>query len=77
MGGLAYAVVLTAARMITTKGGFILIRFLWLFCCYSWQIVLNYTATSNHGTFNRAIFISVAKSTGRLFSDTPLHTGCR
>jgi hypothetical protein len=40
LGGLAYAFVLTGAWMITAGGGFYLVRFLWLFSCYAWPIVL-------------------------------------
>lgn len=40
LGGLAYALVLTSAWMIAAQGGFVPTRFLWLFFCYSWPIVL-------------------------------------
>jgi len=40
LGGLVYALVLTAAWMITAKGGFFLTRFLMLFSCYSWPVVV-------------------------------------
>lgn len=40
MGGLAYALVLTSAWMITAGGGFYLVRFFWLLSCYAWPIVL-------------------------------------
>jgi hypothetical protein len=40
LGGVAYALVLTAAWMITAAGGFILTRFLWLFSCYGWPVVV-------------------------------------
>jgi hypothetical protein len=39
-GGLAYALVLTVPWMIFAQGGFILSRFLWLFVCHAWPIVL-------------------------------------
>ncbi|HUL63329.1 MAG TPA: hypothetical protein VLW55_01825 [Burkholderiaceae bacterium] len=39
-GGLAYAFVMTVPWMVFTEGGFILSRFLWLFVCHSWPIVL-------------------------------------
>lgn len=40
VGGLAYALTLTIPWMVTTGGGFILTRFLWLFACYAWPSVL-------------------------------------
>jgi len=40
LGGVAYALVLTAAWMVTAAGGFILTRFLWLFSCYCWPVVV-------------------------------------
>lgn len=40
LGGLVYALVLTSAWMSTAKGGFILTRFLWLYSCYSWPVVV-------------------------------------
>lgn len=39
-GGLAYALVLTAAWMITAGGGFYPVRFLWLLSCYAWPVIL-------------------------------------
>jgi hypothetical protein len=41
LGGLAYALVLTAVWMITLGDGFILTRFLWLLSCHCWPILLS------------------------------------
>lgn len=40
IGGLSYTLVLTAAWMITAGGGFFLTRFLWLFSCFCWPIII-------------------------------------
>lgn len=40
IGGLAYALVLTLAWMMAAKEGFALTRFLFLFSCYSWPVVV-------------------------------------
>ena len=39
-GGLAYALVFALAWLVVSKGGFIAVRFVWLFICCSWPIVL-------------------------------------
>jgi hypothetical protein len=40
LGGLAYALVLATAWMITARGGFYPVRFLWLLSCYAWPVIL-------------------------------------
>jgi len=40
LGGLAYALVMTTAQMIIAGGGFYPIRFLMIFTCYAWAMVL-------------------------------------
>jgi hypothetical protein len=40
LGGLLYALVFACAWMVVSAGGFIPVRFVWLFACYSWPIVL-------------------------------------
>lgn len=39
-GGLLYALVFASAWMVVSGGGFVPVRFVWLFACYSWPIVL-------------------------------------
>ena len=39
-GGLAYALVFAFAWLVVSEGGFMPVRFVWLFACYSWPIVL-------------------------------------
>jgi len=65
IGGLVYALVLTSAWMIAAKGGFFLVRFLWLFSCYSWPIILavgliNPALTKRIAIFYGAIVLLVA-----------------
>jgi len=40
VGGLSYALVFACVWMVVSAGGFIPVRFGWLFACYSWPIVL-------------------------------------
>ena len=39
-GGLVYALVFASAWSVVSEGGLIAVRFVWLFVCYSWPMVL-------------------------------------